>query len=157
MKLYELLKTEFIIADLKSSDKKSAINQLIDLFENDERVKDIEKVRESVFAREMILSTGVGKGFALPHGKTSQVNDILAAFAKSSKPINYEALDNQPVQLLFLLVGKESMVSYHIKLISRISRMMNNDDFRKKLIEAGSSEEILEIFRKEEESYNDVI
>jgi fructose PTS system EIIBC or EIIC component len=119
-------------------------------------VIDLEKVRDAVMEREKIMSTGVGKGFAIPHGKTNAVNDILAAFGKTNSPIEYDSLDGHPVYLVFLLVGKDNLVSKHIKLLSRISRMMNKDEFREKLIDAKSAEEILDIFKKEEENYFEV-
>jgi fructose-specific phosphotransferase system IIA component len=156
MKLHELLKKEFVIADLKGNSKEEVINELIDLYKNDNRVTDIEKVRDSVLEREKIMSTGVGKGFAIPHGKTNYVNEILASFGKTKKPIDYQALDGQPVHLVFLLVGKDNMVSTHIKLLSRISRMMNKEDFRNRLLEAGSNEDIVNIFKDEEENYFEV-
>jgi fructose-specific phosphotransferase system IIA component len=156
MKVSELLNPGVIIADLKGNKKEEVINELIDLFKNDNRVQDVEKVRSAVLDREKIMSTGVGKGFAIPHGKTNSISDIIAAFGKTRNPVDYEALDNQPVHLVFLLVGKDNLVSKHIKLLSRISRMMNKDEFRNRLLEAGSSDEILEIFRKEEESYFEV-
>lgn len=156
MKLSDLLHKDFIIAELKSTAKEDVINELIDLFQNEPRVIDLKKVREAVLDREKIMSTGVGKGFAIPHGKTSAVNEILAAFGKTENPIDYQALDNQPVHLVFLLVGKDNMVSTHIKLLSRISRMMNKDDFREKLRLAKSSDEIIEIFKTEEQNYFDV-
>lgn len=156
MKVSELLNPGVIISDLKGNKKEEVINELIDLLVNDNRVQDIEKVRSAVLEREKIMSTGVGKGFAIPHGKTNSITDIIAAFGKTKKPIDYNALDNQPVHLVFLLVGKDNLVSKHIKLLSRISRMMNKDDFRNKLLEAGSAEEILDIFNKEEENYFEV-
>lgn len=156
MKVLELLNDKYIIPDLKGQTKEDVINELIDLFKDDERVIDLEKVRDAVLEREKIMSTGVGKGFAIPHGKTNAVNDILAAFGKSNQPIEYDSLDGHPVNLVFLLVGKDNLVSKHIKLLSRISRMMNKDEFRDKLIKASTSEEILEIFRKEEENYFEV-
>ncbi len=156
MKILDLLSKDFIIADLQSKSKQDAINDLINLFEKDPRVIDLEKVRDAVLEREKIMSTGVGKGFAIPHGKTNAVNDILAAFGRANKPIEYDALDGQPVNLVFLLVGKDNLVSNHIKLLSRISRMMNKDEFREKLNKAKTSEDILDIFRKEEENYFDV-
>ncbi|HED38063.1 MAG TPA: PTS sugar transporter subunit IIA [Ignavibacteria bacterium] len=153
MKVLDLLKKEFTIAYLKGEKKEDVINELIDLFQKDARVLDIDKVRDCVLEREQIMSTGVGKGFAIPHGKTDAVTDILAAFGKTGKPIEYDSLDGQPVHLVFLLVGKDNLVSKHIKLLSRISRMMNKDDFREKLMHANSVDEILEIFGKEEENY----
>lgn len=156
MKLHDLLKTDYIISDLKGKTKEDIINELIDLFKKDSRVNNIEKVREAVIEREKIMSTGVGKGFAIPHGKTNSVKEIIAAFGKTKNPIEYQSLDNQPVHLVFLLVGKDNLVSTHIKLLSRISRMMNKDEFRKNLIEADSNEDILKIFNEEEENYFDV-
>jgi fructose PTS system EIIBC or EIIC component len=102
------------------------------------------------------MSTGVGKGFAIPHGKTNSVEDILAAFGKSESPIEYNSLDDEPVHLVFLLIGKENLLAKHIKLLSRISRMMNNEEFRKKLIQAKNKETILQLFQEEEQSYSDV-
>ena len=156
MKVADLLKDGFIIAELKGSSKDEVINELIELFKGDSRVNDLDKVKEAVLEREKIMSTGVGKGFAIPHGKTNQVNEILGAFGKSTKPIDYQSLDQQPVHLVFLLVGKDNLVSTHIKLLSRISRMMNKDEFRNALIEAKTNEEILELFKKEEENYFEV-
>lgn len=156
MKVSELLNPGVIISDLKGTKKEEVINELIDLFKNDSRVQDVEKVRSAVLDREKIMSTGVGKGFAIPHGKTNSISDIIAAFGKTKNPVDYDALDNQPVHLVFLLVGKDNLVSKHIKLLSRISRMMNKDDFRNRLLEAGSADEILEIFSKEEENYFEV-
>jgi len=153
MKLSDLLTQKFIINELSSENKSDIIDELVDLFKNDERIIDLEKVRASVHSREKIMSTGVGKNFAIPHGKTDAVNDIICAFAKSSKPINFESLDGQAVHLLFLLIGKDNLVSLHIKLLSRISRMMTKDHFREKLMKATSSEEIIQIFREEENSY----
>ncbi len=156
MKVLDLLSDKYVIPDLKGQTKDEVINELIDLFKDDPRVIDLEKVREAVLEREKIMSTGVGKGFAIPHGKTNTVNDILAAFGKTNRAIEYDSLDGHPVYLVFLLVGKDNLVSKHIKLLSRISRMMNKDEFRANLQKAKTSEEILNIFKKEEENYFEV-
>jgi mannitol/fructose-specific phosphotransferase system IIA component (Ntr-type) len=128
---------------------------MIDIVGTSKKVLDKEKVKEAIFEREKIMSTGVGNGFAIPHGKTDAVSDIVAAFAVTAEPIDYQSLDEQPVRLVFLLVGKDSMVGPHIKLLSRISRLMNKEEFRKKLLSAASSKEVLEIFRAEEATYFD--
>ncbi|HKJ80460.1 MAG TPA: PTS sugar transporter subunit IIA [Ignavibacteriaceae bacterium] len=156
MKVADLLKKEFIIPELKGNTKEEVINELVDLFNDDPRVNDLDKIRNSVLEREKIMSTGVGKGFAIPHGKTNSVEEILGAFGRTSNPVDYQSLDNQPVDLVFLLVGKDNLVSTHIKLLSRISRMMNKDEFRESLQKAKATEEILELFRKEEENYFEV-
>ncbi len=153
MKVSELLKPEFIIPDLKGGTKEEVINELINLFKNDPRVEDIERVRAAVLDREKVMSTGVGKGFAIPHGKTNAVKEIVGAFGKAKKGIDYDALDGNPVQLIFLLVGKDNLISTHIKLLSRISRLMNKDDFRHRLTEANSADEIIKLFTEEEEHF----
>jgi mannitol/fructose-specific phosphotransferase system IIA component (Ntr-type) len=81
------------------------------------------------------------------------VSDIVAAFAVTAQPIDYQSLDDQPVRIVFLLVGRENMVGPHIKLLSRISRLMNNEDFRTRLLEAPTPKDVLEIFRKEEATH----
>ena len=70
MKVTDILTENFIIAELQSNQKNEAINELLELFRSDDRVLDFEKMKESVLEREKIMSTGVGKGFAIPHGKT---------------------------------------------------------------------------------------
>ena len=153
MKVSELLKPDFIISDLQGKTKEEIINELIDLFKNDPRVEDIEKVRNSVLEREKVMSTGVGKGFAIPHGKTNAVKEIIGAFGRLKDGIDYESLDGNPVNLVFLLVGKDNLISTHIKLLSRISRLMNKDDFRHRLAEANSADEIVKLFSEEEEHF----
>ena len=156
MKVYELLNTNNILTEFKTENKNDVINELVDLLKGDKRVLDLEDIRKCVFEREEKMSTGVGKGFAIPHGKTNSVEDILAAFGKSESPIEYNSLDDEPVHLVFLLIGKENLLAKHIKLLSRISRMMNNEEFRKKLIQAKNKETILQLFQEEEQSYSDV-
>ncbi len=156
MKVFELLEESFILTDFKSYDKKDIINELIDLHKEDKNVNDLEKVRTAIHAREKEMSTGIGKGFAIPHGKTNAVKDVIVSFGKTTRDIDYDALDGNPVHLVFLLVGKVDLVSKYIKLLSRISRVMNKDEFRERLINSNSKEEIINIFKEEEEQYFDV-
>ena len=156
MKICDILKIESINPSLQGKDKESVINEMVDLFKNDERVNDLESVRNAILEREKIMSTGVGKGFAIPHAKTNGVNEIIAGFGKSDSPIDFQALDEQPVNLVFLLVGKENLVGPHIKLLSRISRMMNKDEFRESLSKATTAEEIYNLFQEEEKNYFEI-
>ena len=156
MKVFELLDKKFILTDFKSDDKEYVINELIDLYKENDKVIDIEKVRTAILDREKIMSTGVGNGFAIPHGKTNAVTDVIAAFGKTTTDIDYDALDGNPVHLVFLLVGRDDTVSKHIKLLSRISRLMNKEEFRERLVNSNSKEEIINIFKEEEEQYFDV-
>ena len=155
MKIVDLLNEEVVRTNLAGTSKNEVINAIIDLAASQDRVLDKEKVREAIFEREKIMSTGVGAGFAIPHAKSDAVNDIVAAFAITAQPIDYQSLDDQPVRIVFLLVGRENMVGPHIKLLSRISRLMNNEGFRKQLLEAAKPKDVLEIFRKEEATHFD--
>lgn len=156
MKISDILNEKIISTDLDCRDKEDAINKIIDLASNSGLMLDIEKVRSCVFERENLVSTGVGKGFAIPHGKTDQIKDIVAAFAILKNPIDFDSIDLEPVNFIFLIVGKESLLNAHIKLLSRISRLMNKDDFRDKLAEAKIPLEVLNIFKEEEQNYLDV-
>lgn len=156
MKITNLLSEDLIRVNLPGSTKNEIINALIDIASQSDCIKDSEKVRQAIFDREKIMSTGVGKGFAIPHGKTDAISDIVAAFAVTEEPIDYEALDDEPVRLVFLLVGKDKLVGAHIKYLSRISRLMNKDEFRNKLLEAKSSFEVLNIFAEEEKNLADI-
>ncbi len=152
MKICELLNEKFIVPALKSNNKQGIIEELINLFQDDERIANLETVKNAVLEREKILSTGVGKGFAIPHAKSNGVKEIIVAFGKTTQPVEFEALDGQPVRLIFLLVAKEDMVADHIRLLSRISRMMNKENFRESLLKANTAGEILNVICEEEKS-----
>lgn len=151
MKLSQYLNVQRIIPDMKAGSKDAAINEMIDLFANDANVNDLEKMRHAIFEREKIMSTGVGKNFAIPHGKTNAVNDVICAYGRLINPIDYDSLDKEPVHHLFLIVGREDMVSLHIKLLSRITRLMARDALRNDLMKAENGEEIFNLFTADEE------
>ena len=153
MKISDLLTEEFVVTSLEGNSKHDIINAIVELAAKSPKVLDKERLRESVFERERIMSTGVGDGFAIPHGKTDAVSDIVGAFAVTAEPIDYESLDEKPVRLVFLLVSKANMVGPHIKLLSKISRLMNKAEFRNRLLTQRSSKEIIEMFKQEEASY----
>jgi len=156
MKISEILEEKVVATNLPGTTKEDVINGLVDLVARSPKVLDKEKVRTAIFEREKIMSTGVGNGFAIPHGKTDAVSDIVAAFGVTALPIPYQSLDDKPVRLVFLLVGRDNLVGPHIKLLSRISRLMNKEDFRTKLLEASSPQDVISVFKQEEASYSDM-
>jgi fructose-specific phosphotransferase system IIA component len=153
MKISDILTEDLVVAGLEGKSKNEIIDAMVTIVARSPKVLDRDKIRDAIFEREKIMSTGVGNGFAIPHGKTDAVSDIVAAFAVTTAPIDYDSLDEKPVRLVFLLVGKDNLVGPHIKLLSRISRLMNKEEFRQKLLGAGSAPKILELFRQEEASY----
>lgn len=156
MNLYQLLTPATVRVGLAAATKEDLINDLVDLLEGQPAVKGLEPIRQAVFARELQMSTGVGKGLALPHAKTAAVRDTVAAFAVTAEPVDYGAIDNQPVRLAFLLVGTEEARSQHIKLLSRVSRLMNRDPFRQRLLQARTPEDVIRAFEEGEASLLDV-
>ena len=156
MKISDILTEEVIEPKLIALDKTEAINKMVDLANSSGKILDLEKVRAVVFEREKLVSTGVGKGFAIPHGKSDDIKDIVAAFAIMSEPIDFDSIDSEKVVFIFILVGKDSMLNMHIKLLSRISRLMNKDEFREKLLKAQTKGEILQLFKEEEQNYLDI-
>jgi fructose-specific phosphotransferase system IIA component len=153
MKISDILTEEVIATHLPGNTKEEVLDNIIELAAHSPNMKNKEKVRAAILERERIMSTGVGRGVAVPHGKCDGVSDTVTAFAVTDKPVDFKSLDGQPVQLMFLLVGRENSVGAHLKLLSRISRLMSSDGFRNKLIAANTPAEVIELFRKEEEQY----
>jgi fructose-specific phosphotransferase system IIA component len=156
MKISDILSTDVIAVKLDVADKDDALKKIIDLAAKSDKILDIDKVSHTIYEREKLVSTGVGKGFAIPHGKTDSISDVVAAFAITKEPVDFDSIDGEPVRFIFLLIGKENLLNTHIKLLSRISRLMNKDEFRDRLLEADSPEEVLNIFKEEEKNYFDI-
>lgn len=148
--IHDLLTPETVQVGLPGSTKEEVLNNLIDHLDVSPSVKNLEEVRAAIFERERIMSTGVGKGLALPHAKSSAVRESVAAFAVTSEPVDFGSIDDQSVRLVFLLVGTEAAKSEHIKILSRVSRLMNRDPFRTSLLNAKNSDEIMAIFEEGE-------
>jgi mannitol/fructose-specific phosphotransferase system IIA component (Ntr-type) len=155
MKLINYLKPEYIAVGMTADSKEELLTKMVDLAAKNPHVLDKGKVKTAIIERERIMSTGVGKGFAIPHGKTDAVSDIVLAFATTAEPIDYAAMDNEPVRLVLLLVSRDSDVGSRLKLLSRASKVMNSDAARKSLLDAKTADEIFAIFKAEEERIGD--
>lgn len=156
MKISEILNESLVVTDLDGQSKDEIINALVTVAGKSPKVLDLERMRAAIFEREKKMSTGVGSGFAIPHCKTDAVTDIVAAFGITRQPIDYQSLDEQPVRLVFLLVGRDNLVGPHIKLLSRISRLMHKEEFRNRLLDKRTPADVLEAFRQEEATYADM-
>ncbi len=155
MRLTDYLKPEYIRVALPATTKEVLLEQMIELAGNNPAVHNLEDVRFAILEREKIMSTGVGKGFAIPHGKTDSVDDIVIAFAVTAEPVQYDSMDGQPVRLVLLLISRDNLVGQRLKLLSRASKVMNNEAARSALIKATSTDEVLTIFRQEEDRMTD--
>lgn len=148
--IHRILTHDTIQVGLPGQDKEAVLHALLDLVVDHPSVVDPEALRTAVFERERMMSTGVGKGLGLPHAKTDAVSETLAAFAITAEPIEYGAIDDEKVRVLFLLVGTEKAKSQHIKILSRISRLLNRDTFRKRLLKAKNAKAVLRLFEEGE-------
>jgi len=151
MNLLDILSARSTIVGLKSETKEGIIGELVDALTDDAVVADRGKVLQAVLEREKIMSTGIGDGIAIPHGKSDAVNSLAAALGVHRHGVDFEALDGEPAYVFFLLVSPANISGPHIKALARISRLLKNDAFKKRLIKAESPEAIIEIIRSEEE------
>ncbi|HOV92029.1 MAG TPA: PTS sugar transporter subunit IIA [Candidatus Kapabacteria bacterium] len=148
MDLIDILNKNSISVHSSLKNKEEIINELIDLAEFSGKIIDKNQVIKDVFDREKVLSTGIGKNIALPHAKTKGVSDFCSALITLSEPVDFDSLDGDPIKLAFLLIGPENNVGMNLKLLSRISRILNNESYRNKLIEFDSADEILEFLKE---------
>lgn len=150
MLLSELLTPDRIKIPLTSTTKVDLLGELVGIVAEAAAVRDREDVLRAVQEREEVLSTGIGNGVAIPHGKSAAVPELALAAGVTGQGVDFEALDGKPVRLFFLLVGPESAAGQHVKALSRISRLLRRDSFRTRLIGARSSEEFLSIIAEAE-------
>lgn len=150
MTIHQLLSLKHILLDLEVDNKFDAIHALVDTFIGTIDAEQLLEIREAVVSREKIMSTGVGQGLAIPHGKSDAVDQYYAAFARLKEPIAFKSIDSLPVQLIFLIVGPYSDHRSHIRLLSRVSTLMNYDDFRTELLAVQNEEELIEHLKEKE-------
>ena len=150
MTIHQLLSLKHILLDLEVDNKFDAIHALVDTFIGTIDAEQLLEIREAIVSREKIMSTGVGQGLAIPHGKTDAVDQYYAAFARLKEPIAFNSIDSVPVQLIFLIVGPYSDHRSHIRLLSRVSTLMNYDDFRSNLLNVSNHEDLIELFKQKE-------
>lgn len=150
MNLLDILTIDCIRAPLGASDKRGVINELVDLLAGAGRVQDAGGLKEAVWTREQTRTTGIGVGLAIPHGKSAGMTSLAMAIGKPSKPIDFEAIDGQPVRLVILLASPPDRTGDHIQALARISRLMTMDEFREKIYGASSSQEIYDLLKSQE-------
>lgn len=148
MLLTDLITPERIKIPLEATRKDDLLRELVDLVSRDGHVGDPEEVLRAVQEREAVLSTGIGHGVAIPHGKSTGIHELRMAAGTTADPVDFDALDGQPVRLFFLLVGPESSAGLHIKALSRISRMVRREDVRDELLAARSADQFYRVLQE---------
>ena len=150
MLLSQLLNPHRIRVPIRATDKGSVLRELVEMVANGDQ-GDATDLLEAVEEREAVLSTGIGYGVAIPHGRSARVRELRLAAGVALAPIPFGALDGEPVQLFFLLVGPESEAVAHVKALSRITRLVRHQTLRERLVGARSSEEFHRHLREAEE------
>ncbi len=148
MTLGNLLSKEQILPEMKSGERWSAIVELVDLLVANSQIKPIDRdiVLGALRGREETMSTGIGFGIAIPHASSDRVDKVVAAFGRSSKGIEFEALDNAPVRFVVLFVVPKDQFQTHLRTLAAIAKFLNDRSVRERLGTAGTAEEILAIF-----------
>lgn len=153
MNITDILDEEAIIAELTARDKKGVLEELVSVLVNHGRLRDKEKPVEVLLERERLGSTGIGDGIAIPHGKLKEVQGIICSFGRSKVGIDFQSIDERPTHLFFLLLAPEDSASEHLQALARLSRLLKDDQLRKRLLEVDTKEDIYRIITEEDAQY----
>lgn len=151
LRLADLLSPERVRVPLESTDKTGLIEELCALLARVGDVEDeTETILRAVLEREEVLSTGIGGGVALPHAKCAALDELVLVGGRTREPVDFDALDDGPVHLVMMLVGPESSAGLHVKVLSRISRVLRRGAVRRRLIAAETPREFLATIQEAE-------
>jgi PTS system fructose-specific IIC component len=150
MNINDLLIKKAMIMDLQATDKRGAIDEMVQKMYDSGRISEIDIYKEGILAREAQTSTGLGDGIAMPHAKNSAVKEATVLFAKSTHGVDYEALDGQPTYLFFMIAAPEGANDTHLQALAALSRLLIDPDFVAKLKEAATPEQVQQLFETAE-------
>jgi len=153
MLLSELLAPEAVKPRLKADNKRDAVAELVELLEEAHRLDTRGEILDRVLRREAMMSTGIGNGVAIPHGKARAVDRMMAACAVSPEGVEFEAVDGEPAHLFILLVSPENVGTPHVKVLANISRLLKEESVRKSLREARTAGEFVATIKAAEAKY----
>lgn len=126
IKISTLVKEKTIELELKSTDKKKVIAELVDVVARSGKLKDKKDFLRTILKREKLGSTGIGNGVAIPHARSPKVKDFILAFARQEKGVDFGALDGEKTYLFFMLASPEENVGGHLKILAEISRLVKD-------------------------------
>ncbi|MGG5315990.1 PTS fructose transporter subunit IIABC [Enterococcus sp. AZ072] len=152
MDIKDLLIKDAMIMDLQATDKKGAIDEMVQKMYDAGRITDIATYKEGILAREAQTSTGLGDGIAMPHAKNSAVKEATVLFAKSNKGVDYESLDGQPTYLFFMIAAPEGANDTHLQALAALSRLLVNPDFVAELKQATTPDQVQQLFDSAEKA-----
>jgi fructose-specific phosphotransferase system IIA component len=151
MNLSDILSEETICTNLKQESKEGVIREMASLLAAQNQVEDVEALVSALMAREQIQTTGIGHGMAIPHATAKGVKGLNLVLGISRRGVEFESLDNQPVRLIFLLAGEPRLQTSFLSILSKISRFFRQETFRRQVLDAETSDEIIKLIRFREE------
>ncbi|MFD1991164.1 fructose-specific PTS transporter subunit EIIC [Paenibacillus nicotianae] len=146
MRITDLMIKETMIMDLQATTKEAAIDELIASLATSGRINDKVLFKEKILKRESESSTGIGGGIAMPHAKTTAVNEPTVVFAKSTRGVDYESLDGEPAHLFFMIAAPEGAANTHLRTLAALSKLLIDSDFIEKLMNTTSPDEVSALF-----------
>ncbi|HUH65249.1 MAG TPA: PTS sugar transporter subunit IIA [Syntrophales bacterium] len=152
MKISEIFRKEYIIEELKAKTKREVLEELSGVVTRDDGALNHELIVNTLLEREKLGSTGIGDGIAIPHGKLSDINELIVAFGRSRQGVEFDSMDGKPATLFFLLLAPESTTGLHLKALAKMSKMLKDAAFRKQLIEAKSKDELYLIIAEKDDA-----
>lgn len=147
MTITSLLTSDLVKISLNAKNKFQAIEELIDLLDAKEMLRDRNLALDDVIEREQYLSTGLEHGLAVPHGKSKSVTHLVMAMGVIKEGIDFDSLDGNPTTIIFLLVSPKNTSGPHIKALAKITRQVRDAEVREKILAAKSSDEIIDLFK----------
>ena len=150
MRLTELVNPQAVTTRLRARNKRDAIAELVELLESAHGIDSHGEVLDRVLRREAMMSTGIGNGVAIPHGKAKLVDRMVAACGVSPEGIEFESVDGEPARIFILLVAPESGGALHVKVLANISRLLKEESVRQSLREAANPEAFVAALRAAE-------
>ncbi len=151
-KITDYMSKDLICLDLKGTNKIEVLKELNELLIKSGKINDREKCLEALVNREKLGSTGIGKGVAIPHAKTEYADDLTIAFGMNKQGVNFNAVDEEKVNIFFVFASPMKKSKIYLKILARISRLIRNEEFRKKLLNANDTKEILDLIDYEEKN-----
>jgi len=145
MRLEDVLIRDSIIESLLGTEKREVIEEMVAGLCSEVSGLNKDELLEVLLEREKLGSTGIGYGVAIPHGKMAGLNKILVSFARSKNGLDFQATDEKPVHLFFLIVAPDNSTASHLKVLSDISRILKESELRGKLLDAGNRDDIYRI------------
>jgi nitrogen PTS system EIIA component len=152
MKILDVLNTQAININLTARDKKGVLDELAAPVASAAGATKDQLVKV-LMERERLGSTGIGGGIGIPHGKLKNLESLVLGFGLSRQGVNFESMDGRPTHIFFLLLTPENSAGIHLKLLARISRMLKNDDFKERLMQSQTAEEIIAAISEEDEDF----